>query len=265
MKVSFSTLGCPNWTFSEILSTAKDLGYDGIELRGLGEDLFLPECSHFLPENLHQSKAQLDSMGLAVSCISTDCRLHESDCRDEMQAYMELAAGLGCPCIRVLGDTDPWPGESVEPEVVAKRIRALIPKAESFGVSLLLETNGRFAESAVLRRVIEEVASPALGVLWDIHHPFRYYRETPETTYGNIGKYVRHVHVKDSKSENGKLAYKMLGYGDLPLREAFSLLRAGAYKGYISLEWTKRWNAELEDAGIVFSHYIYAVRRMWGK
>ena len=35
MKLSFSTLGCPKLSFRDVLSIAKDLGYDGIELRGI--------------------------------------------------------------------------------------------------------------------------------------------------------------------------------------------------------------------------------------
>ena len=36
MKLSFSTLGCPEWSWNEILATAKDMGFDGIEIRGVG-------------------------------------------------------------------------------------------------------------------------------------------------------------------------------------------------------------------------------------
>ncbi len=32
MKISFSTLGCPGWSYEDILSTAKDLGFNGIEI-----------------------------------------------------------------------------------------------------------------------------------------------------------------------------------------------------------------------------------------
>ena len=38
MNLSFSTLGCPNWTWREIIAAAVDLRYNGIELRGIGED-----------------------------------------------------------------------------------------------------------------------------------------------------------------------------------------------------------------------------------
>ena len=40
MKLSFSTLACHDFEWSDIYSMAKDLGFDGIEVRGLGDDIF---------------------------------------------------------------------------------------------------------------------------------------------------------------------------------------------------------------------------------
>ena len=47
MKIAFSTLACPNSSWEEICSMAKDLGYDGIEVRGLGEDIFAVRAQPF--------------------------------------------------------------------------------------------------------------------------------------------------------------------------------------------------------------------------
>jgi len=39
MKLSFSTLACPDWTIPQITAMAAGAGYDGIELRFVqGED-----------------------------------------------------------------------------------------------------------------------------------------------------------------------------------------------------------------------------------
>ena len=40
MKISFSTLACPEYSWSDIYSMAKDIGFNGIEIRGLGNDIF---------------------------------------------------------------------------------------------------------------------------------------------------------------------------------------------------------------------------------
>ena len=50
MKLSFSTLGCPEWSFSDIVSAAKDMGYDGIEIRGVKNVMDVPRIPEFSPQ-----------------------------------------------------------------------------------------------------------------------------------------------------------------------------------------------------------------------
>ena len=47
MKIAFSTLGCPDFSWTDIYSVAKDFGFDGIEIRGLGDDIFAVKASPF--------------------------------------------------------------------------------------------------------------------------------------------------------------------------------------------------------------------------
>ena len=263
MKFSFSTLGCPDWTWGEILSAAKDIGYNGIELRGILEDIFMPKLHIFTKDYIGKTVEQLKGYGIEVACIATECYLHRND-KDYLamtRDYIELAKSLNCKYIRVLGDTDPQPGRSVDKELVLQRLQRLAPVAEQAGVCMLVETNGVFANTADLKALIEKVNSPSVQVLWDINHPIRNFGEDVQTTYANIGKYVRHVHVKDSVMEDEKLTIKMLGYGNLPIGQCMEILRDNGYAGYISLEWTKRWNQELEDPAIVFEHFLNTIKR----
>lgn len=267
MKISFSTLGCPNWLWREIIVAAKELGYQGIELRGLGQDLFVPQVSLFRPENLAATRADLAQNKLSIPCISTECTLQESsqEILDKAVSYLELASALGAPYIRVLGDTNPAPDDTTDEETVFENLQKLIPTAKKCSVTMLIETNGIFADSRRLRALIERIDSPFVQVLWDLNHPVRYFAETPAETWENIGAHVRHIHVKDSVMDKGHMQYKMLGYGDLPIREALHLLKENGFDGYLSLEWTKRWQEELEDAGIVFSHFSYTIQRLWNE
>ena len=61
--------------------------------------------------------------------------------------------------------------------------------------------------------------------------------------------------MKDSAEEDGKICYKMMGEGDLPIHEAMLALQSINYEGYISLEWVKRWASDLSDAGVVFPQF----------
>jgi fatty-acyl-CoA synthase len=99
------------------------------------------------------------------------------------------------------------------------------------------------------------VGSDNVGALWDIHHPYRFAGETPGKTVQNLGAYIKYVHVKDSVVENGKVSYRMMGEGDMPIDDFMRALDSINYEGYVSLEWVKRWYSDLSDAGIVFPHF----------
>ena len=62
MKLCFSTLGCPDWTLDEILSTAKDLGYDSIEVRGISNELYAPKIPAFQGEKAEKLKEKLQRL-----------------------------------------------------------------------------------------------------------------------------------------------------------------------------------------------------------
>jgi fatty-acyl-CoA synthase len=127
-------------------------------------------------------------------------------------------------------------------------------------VTILVETNGILADSSKMSWLMNKAGRDNVAVLWDIHHPYRYAGEAVEKTYSELKKHIRYIHIKDSIMENGKAKYKMLGYGDVPVVKTLSLLQQGGYDGYVSLEWVKRWCLELEEPGVVFSHFVNWIR-----
>ncbi|MDR1193628.1 MAG: sugar phosphate isomerase/epimerase [Peptococcaceae bacterium] len=266
MKLAFSTIGCPGWLWGEVVATAKDMGYDGIELRGIANKVYLPATRTFSLENGLSIRGQMEALGLEIPCLSTSAFLFHEKYRDaaraEVRDYLNLAALLGAPYIRVLADREAAPGAEVDEGEVLENLRQLAPLAAEKEVTLLVETNGVYADSAKLAALLEKLADPNLGALWDINHPYRFYGESPAVTFDRLKDWVRHVHIKDSLRQNGKIVYKMLGYGDVPVGEALALLENHGYQGFVALEWLKRWVADLEDPGIVFAHFPHAVKRI---
>lgn len=259
MKIAFSTVGCPEWSWNDIYSMAKDLGYQGIEIRGIGNEIAAPKSRLFSQEELPKTMKTLAQNGPKLVCLSSSCCLRDaaSTGLDDGFAYIELAAKTGTPFVRILGDLEPRATREVDDALVTQALKQLAAFAEYKNVCLLIETNGVYADTARLKRVLESVGSNAVAALWDIHHTIRFGNETPETTLQNIGACIRHVHVKDSVLENGKIIYKMAGEGDLPLKHAFDLLMASGYEGYVSLEWVKRWMHGLQDAAVVFPQFAH--------
>ena len=132
--------------------------------------------------------------------------------------------------------------------------------AKEKNVTPLVETNGIFANTKELAEILYRVGSPNSGVLWDIHHPYRFFGESPAQTYQNLGNKIKYIHVKDSASVDGKVQYRMMGYGDVPIFDSLRILKENGYTGFVSFEWLKRWNKELQEPGIVFSHFASYMR-----
>ncbi len=268
MKTAFSTLACPDYDFKDVYSMAADLGFDGIEVRGLGLDLFDRNTLPFSEEHLPSTAAKLRSLGLEISCFSSGTVLSDASRREqnlaEAKAYIRVAAALGTQYIRVLGDATVDPVSDVDDAELVRQLNELLPYAQEAGVTVLVETNGAYSDTARLASVLNQCHSEAVGALWDIHHPYRYHGESPEQTVQNLGMYIRYVHVKDSVSENGAIRYRMMGEGDMPLPEMMDALRSINYEGFISLEWVKKWMPELQSAGIVFPQFMHYMSRYLG-
>lgn len=264
MKFAFSTLGCPDWSWSEVLSTAKDLEYDGIEFRGLEHQLHVPKALPFLKENILKTKKRLEDLHLEIPCLTSSCYLFDKENIDQhiqnAKEYIDTASLLNIPYIRVLGDLNPDIGDEIDINFVKKNLLQLANYAKDHNVTLLLETNGVFADSQIMKKTMEDLNHSNIAVLWDIHHPYRFMNEEFSTTYTLLKPWIQYIHVKDSIIENDAVAYKIIGAGDIPIGELIHLLYNGGYTGYLSLEWVKRWNKNLENPGIVFPHYITQMR-----
>ncbi len=269
MKLSFSTLGCPDFTWTDIYTMAKDFGFHGIEVRGIGGDIFSLYSSPFRPENLAETKSTLRRLKLEICCLSSGCALRFNDKREEniaeLKEYIALAKELGTPYIRVLGDLGAEITTDFPDEYVIEPMKILAPIAEEAGVMLLIETNGVYSDTKRLADVLAQIESDSVGALWDWNHPYRFNGESPEQTINNLGAYIKHCHIKDSVMKDGKVEYRLVGEGDLPpMVEYLKALRSLNYEGYISLEWMKHYAPELSEAGIVFPHYVDFMSRYLG-
>jgi fatty-acyl-CoA synthase len=255
MKICFSTLGCPGWSFPEIVSVASDLGYNGIEVRGVLRELYAPAIEQFSAAHIAQTKAQLKRLSLEIPCLTSACNLNLEADIPKAKAYVDTASALGTPYIRLLGDLAPAPSDDVSLKTVTANLLEIAAYADDKGVMPLIETNGFFAKTKALGAVFKDMNGANAGILYDIHHPYRFFGEEPAYTIDNIGPYIKHVHIKDSVQSGRTISYKMVGEGDLPVKETVSLLEQASYKGHYSLEWIKRWDLSLEEPGIAFAQY----------
>ncbi len=268
MKLSFTSLGCPTWDLEKMLSTAKNLGYDGIDFRGYLAEVELYKCPEFT-SGIKDTLRKIEKSGLEVSAVSSSARAfskNEDDrvkCLSDFKEYVKIAEGLNCPYIRIFGGgIGETPFEKAL-ENATENIKNMIKALSGAKANIVIETHDEWTDSSRLKALVDNVDSERLLVLWDVHHPFRMFGETPAQTWGNIGDKVRYTHFKDSILTDGKnFKYTLLGKGDVPLREIVSCLKKGGYTGYLTLEWEKRWHADLEEPETVFPQYIEEMRKI---
>ena len=260
MKLAFSTVGCPEYHWSDVYTMAKDTGFDGIELRVTGGKFVTHNMQPFSGSELHNTIKTLNDLRLSVPCLSSGCALNVGDEGEnikELEGYIRLAKELGTEYIRVLGDSIVEKGHTVDDERVKRQIRALLPLAEECGVVLLVETNGVYGDTKRLGALLTDLASDNVAALWDVHHPYRFFGESPETTLTNLGTFIKYVHIKDSVETESGITYKLMGEGDLPIESMMLALRSINYEGYVSLEWISYWAHDMLEPGVVFPQFVH--------
>jgi len=251
MKLAFSSLGCPELSWQDMTVMAKDFGFHGIELR-VGDETPAKE--------LRRALGKLKTGTLEISCISTGRCMQCIGAREnsvmEAGQLVALAREVGARFVRILADRSACGCNPMgDPQVIAA-IRSLLPEAEEAGITLLIETNGVFSDTKALAGFLAEIASDQVGALWDWHYPYRVAGESPAQTVQNLGAYIKYVHCKDSLMEGGRPIYKLMGEGDMPFDQFFMALRSINYDGYLCLEWVRKYAPELEEAGVVFPHFV---------
>ena len=156
MKLGFSTIGCPEWDWAEILGTAKDMGIDGIEIRGVEDELDPMKITIFDKEHLAKTRQQLAQAGIEIAMLASSVTLgspkgSEEGERQLQQAknQIDFAAENGIPFVRVLLTLDPKP-VSADLEAAEERYCALCNYARNKNVRVLVESCGLFSDTALL-------------------------------------------------------------------------------------------------------------------
>ena len=246
MKLSFSTNRWTGFALDDFFNIAKEYKFNGIEIHNV------KECN---PDDFSSARRKLLEYNISIPCIdmTSDIADGNPSAFEEFNACMTAAEKLHAPYIR-LKALEHENGK----ENVYGFISKVLPEAEKYRKTLIVETAGMYADTGHLRELLNDFASDSLGALWDLHHPYNMYNESPETTVKNLGAYIKHVHIKDS---DGKDSYNLVGEGTLPIADIMNALRSVNYDGFISIEWDPHWVGGIDDINIIFPHFVAYMSR----
>ncbi|HZY39309.1 MAG TPA: sugar phosphate isomerase/epimerase family protein [Mucilaginibacter sp.] len=266
--LSFSTLGCPDWSFSQITDFAAANGYDGIELRGIQREMELTKVKELsTPQNRQDTLRIMKDKGLRFVDLGSSAALHIAEPverqknLDEGRRFIDLAQQLDCPFTRVFPNNFPK-GQDKEAamDLMVKGLLELADHAKGSPVSVLVESHGDLVKIADLESVMKAAKHPNSGMVWDVSNMWTITKESPVDAYKVLYPYIKHTHIKDAKLVNGEPHYVLLGKGEVPIFSAIDTLRSGGYKGYYSFEWEKLWHPEIGESDVAIADYARVVK-----
>ena len=146
MKLSFSTRGWPELTWQEILDDAEILGFDGVEIYHVSAAPALTDRGG--PFHKYSTASTCRAMRekhLELACFdsSKDITTADETVLEEIRQEMQMASDLRSPYCAV------WASGEGEDDIAAaeENLKALIPQAETLGVTVLIKTCGLFAST----------------------------------------------------------------------------------------------------------------------
>jgi sugar phosphate isomerase/epimerase len=268
--LSFSTLGCPAWTFSQVLQHAAANNYQGIEIRGIKGDLDLPNNPLFSASNIAQTMREIEDSTSKIVNLGSSANMHFIDAKkrqsnlDDAKKYIELAHQLACPFIRVFpNDLPKDQDEKATVDAIIRALQELGDFAKNSGVKVLLESHGKVIKSDMLLHIMQEANHANVGLVWDFFNMWSITKEPPVQMYDRLKKYIFHTHIKDATLTDKGEIYTLLGEGNSPVKEALHALKSGGYTGYYSFEWEKLWHPEIQEPEIAIPHYAKNFANYW--
>jgi sugar phosphate isomerase/epimerase len=271
MKLAFSTLGCPNYELEDVLRAAREYGFAGVELRALGGGLDLLARPEFAPSAVGGTRRRLEGEGLSVCCVDTSCVFHDP-CAEERRRqvetavrHCELAAALGSPLVRVFPDkVQPGATREETRRFIAESLRAAAERAPG-GVRVGLETHGDFAAAEETVEIVRRAGHPGVAIIWDVANSLAAGGEVGEAARA-VAPHLAHVHLRDARPVEGREHWLpvLAGRGLVPFAAVFEALGGVGYDGFVSFEWEKYWNPEIEEPEVALPDFARAAVRLLG-
>ena len=164
-----------------------------------------------------------DSRGAFLSCLRETC---------------EAARRMRVPnVIATTGNAREDISHEAQMEICLDTLKEMAPIAADYGVCLVLEPLNviwdhkgfSLSLSSDAFRIVDEVASPSLRVLYDIYHQQITEGNLIPTITANIGK-IGHFHIADNPGRNQP------GTGEINYANVFRAIRDAGYSRYLAFE-----------------------------
>jgi len=264
MKIGIQSVCTADLEIEGVISLAKDLGLDGVELAAgyLGKFRGEPEGPQWhisTADTLASAETAAllaREAGLEIFAFASRCEVEELE---KFESLCRAAGSIGCPFVRIgCGRYDPELGYWGSMSRSRKLLAAAIEIARQHNVRAVVELHNNTMADGVLAsyELVREFHPRQVGIIFDAGNARLFgYQPWPQTL-DILFEYISHVHVKDlawvRDGEKVSLDVTGPGQGIVEWPELLALLKQRGYQGYLSIEdyrggWCQRnadWPAE---------------------
>ncbi len=246
MKLSFSTRYMPEMSLAGYLQTASAQKYSAVEIYDIESSAFINDGS-FSSSGVFSTKRKLLNSGIAVSQLDLPFDISDGENfhnnLEKAKKIIECAANLNVSFVKAYAGEDK--------ETADKFVEALIDTLSEEKITLLIETDGVYCKSSLLRERLECLATDYVAAHWNMYATYFNAKEDAEDTVKNLGAYIKSVGINDADGEKPVL----IGEGKLPVTEMINALRSINFNGYVSVEWNTEWLPEITDYEAILTFF----------
>lgn len=237
MQTGLCTIANTDWSVHDILATATETGFDGVEVWGKDHVGNTDADDGPNVETCHRIASDAREFGLDVPVYGSYLRAGMDEFRESLERELDAASALGTDLIRIWGGTQEYGGHEPDHwQAVVDDLGLAGDRASERGIGVTVEkhegslTNER--EGA--RRLIEAVDSSAIGLNWQ---PL-FFLDNDEllTEAEALAPLTNNIHLQATRTRNGSRRCPLSeAYFDIPsVLDAFD---DAGFDGYAELEF----------------------------
>lgn len=228
MKFAFATPSSPPPSFEALAKRARELGYDGLELSTL-------------PDDLQPLPPVFVSAGVEIACLAAPVSMphrhrHRQAAADELRRWLDAASPLDCRWVKIPGFLAPA-GQSGAAAAVdfARWLGPIADDASQRGVTLVVENDHSFRRAREIWTLLESINHPRVAACWDLFNATQA-GESPYVSVPCLNTRIQYARVRDVQDTPAGAKDCKLGQGNVPVENLIDRLRGIGFTGYVTVD-----------------------------
>ena len=249
MKYSFTTMATPGMSLEDVVKTAKEYGFDGVDLRVRDNDGDINE--NITAEELAKIKELFADGPEISSLLCYNLMLgkgSEEEIANSILNCIRIAETLKVKIIRIFSGR-----LTTEEDVLTmSRILNKVFEKHTSDILVLIQNHRNCGVTCAHGELMKQhVKDKRFGIILSPDHEALAGNDMYEETK-KVLDITKQFYVADV-TEEGKLC--LIGDGIVDFNKIVKMLTDVGYDGYITLKWEKCWHKELPEYDVAFKSF----------